>query len=82
MVATSSIPVSWDRRSRDRLDLKEAKKILEKEHYGLEKVKERILEFLAVKRMLDGGERPILCLVGPPGTGKTSVARSIALALN
>lgn len=76
------LELPWDRRSRDRLDLKEAKKILEKEHYGLEKVKERILEFLAVKRMLDGGESPILCLVGPPGTGKTSVARSIAHALN
>ena len=76
------LELPWDRRSRDRLDLKEAKKILDKEHYGLEKVKERILEFLAVKRMLDGGESPILCLVGPPGTGKTSVARSIAHALN
>lgn len=76
------LELPWDRRSRDRLDLKEAKKILEKEHYGLEKVKERILEFLAVKQMLDGGESPILCLVGPPGTGKTSVARSIAHALN
>lgn len=76
------LELPWDRRSKDRLDLKEAKKILEKEHYGLEKVKERILEFLAVKRMLDGGESPILCLVGPPGTGKTSVARSIAHALN
>ena len=62
--------------------MKEAKKILEKEHYGLEKVKERILEFLAVRKMLDKGESPILCLVGPPGTGKTSVARSIAHALN
>lgn len=76
------LELPWDRRSEDRLDLKEAKKILEKEHYGLEKVKERILEFLAVRRMLDGGESPILCLVGPPGTGKTSIARSIAHALN
>ncbi len=76
------LELPWDKCSKDRLDLKEAKKILEKEHYGLEKVKERILEFLAVKRMLNGGESPILCLVGPPGTGKTSVARSIAHALN
>lgn len=76
------LELPWDRRSKDRLDLKAAEKILEKEHYGLEKVKERILEFLAVKQMLDGGESPILCLVGPPGTGKTSVARSIAHALN
>ena len=53
-----------------------AEDILEKEHYGLEKVKERILEFLAVRKMLDASESPILCLVGPPGTGKTSVARS------
>lgn len=76
------LELPWDRCSKDRLDLKVAEKILEKEHYGLEKVKERILEFLAVKRMLNGGESPILCLVGPPGTGKTSVARSIAHALN
>lgn len=76
------LDLPWDRESEDRLDLKEAKKILEKEHYGLSKVKERILEFLAVRKMLDGGESPILCLVGPPGTGKTSVARSIAHALN
>lgn len=76
------LDLPWDKESEDRLDLKTAKKILEKEHYGLEKVKERILEFLAVRKMLDGGESPILCLVGPPGTGKTSVARSIAHALN
>jgi len=76
------LDLPWDKRSEDRLNLKDAKAILEKEHYGLEKVKERILEFLAVRKMLDGGESPILCLVGPPGTGKTSVARSIAHALN
>lgn len=76
------LDLPWDKKSQDRLNLKDAKKILEKEHYGLEKVKERILEFLAVRKMLDGGESPILCLVGPPGTGKTSVARSIAHALN
>ncbi len=76
------LDLPWDKKSEDRLDLKVAKKILEKEHYGLEKVKERVLEFLAVRQMLDGGESPILCLVGPPGTGKTSVARSIAHALN
>ena len=76
------LDLPWNKESEDRLDLKAAKKILEKEHYGLEKVKERILEFLAVRKMLNGGESPILCLVGPPGTGKTSVARSIAHALN
>ena len=76
------LDLPWNKESEDRLDLKAAKKILEKEHYGLEKVKERILEVLAVRKMLNGGESPILCLVGPPGTGKTSVARSIAHALN
>ncbi len=76
------LDLPWDHRGEERLDLDKAKKILEKEHYGLEKVKERILEFLAVRKMLSGGESPILCLVGPPGTGKTSVARSIAHALN
>lgn len=76
------LDLPWDKRGEERLDLEKARKILEKEHYGLEKVKERILEFLAVRKMLNGGESPILCLVGPPGTGKTSVARSIAHALN
>ena len=76
------LDLPWDKRGEDRLDLKVAEDILEKEHYGLEKVKERILEFLAVRKMLDASESPILCLVGPPGTGKTSVARSIAEALN
>lgn len=76
------LELPWDKRSEDCMDLKAAKKVLEEEHYGLEKVKERVLEFLAVRKMLDKGESPILCLVGPPGTGKTSVARSIAHALN
>jgi len=76
------LELPWDKRSEESLDLKSAKKILDEEHYGLEKVKERVLEFLAVRKMMDNGESPILCLVGPPGTGKTSVARSIAHALN
>ncbi|MBS6397268.1 MAG: endopeptidase La [Clostridiales bacterium] len=76
------LALPWDKRGEDCLDLDKAKEILEAEHYGLEKVKERVLEFLAVRKMLDQGESPILCLVGPPGTGKTSVARSIAHALN
>ena len=71
----------WDKASRDRKDLKRAKDILERDHYGLEKVKERILEFLAVRQLTGKGEGPILCLVGPPGTGKTSIGRSIAEAL-
>lgn len=76
------LELPWNKRGEDCMDLQAAKEILEKEHYGLEKVKERVLEFLAVRKMLDKGESPILCLVGPPGTGKTSVARSIAHALN
>ena len=76
------LDLPWDKRGEDRLDLKVAEDILEKEHYGLEKVKERILEFLAVRKMLDASESPILCLVGPPGTGKTSIARSVAEAMN
>ena len=76
------LELPWDKRGEDCLDLKKAKEILESEHYGLEKVKERVLEFLAVRKMLDRGESPILCLVGPPGTGKTSIARSIAHAMD
>ena len=75
------LALPWDKRSEDRLDLRRAEEILEEEHYGLEKVKERILEFLAVRKMMNAKESPILCLVGPPGTGKTSIARSIAHAL-
>lgn len=76
------LELPWNKRSEECLDLKKAEDVLEAEHYGLEKVKERVLEFLAVRKMLDRGESPILCLVGPPGTGKTSVARSVAHALN
>ncbi|MBR3339841.1 MAG: endopeptidase La [Lachnospiraceae bacterium] len=75
------LDMPWDKASRDRKDLKRAKDILERDHYGLEKVKERILEFLAVRQLTGKGEGPILCLVGPPGTGKTSIGRSIAEAL-
>ena len=76
------LELPWDKRSEDCLDLEKAREILESEHYGLEKVKERVLEFLAVRGMLNRGESPILYLVGPPGTGKTSIARSIAHAMN
>ena len=72
----------WDKKSEDSTDLKEAWKILEEGHYGLKDVKERIMEFLAVRKLTSGGKSPILCLVGPPGTGKTSIAKSIAEALH
>ena len=72
----------WDKKSEDSTDLKEAWKILEEGHYGLKDVKERIMEFLAVRKLTSGGKSPILCLVGPPGTGKTSIAKSVAEALH
>ena len=72
----------WNKKSEDSTDLKEAWKILEEGHYGLKDVKERIMEFLAVRKLTSGGKSPILCLVGPPGTGKTSIAKSGAEALH
>lgn len=76
------ISLPWSVRTKDALDILEAEKILNKEHYGLEKVKERILEYLAVLRLVKKIKGPILCFVGAPGTGKTSVAKSVAHALN
>lgn len=72
----------WKKESSEVLDIEEAQNILDSNHYGLTKVKERILEFLAVKQLKNDGSSPIICLVGPPGTGKTSIAMSIAKALN
>lgn len=76
------LSLPWDRVSRDNKDIANAREVLERDHYGLEKVKERILEFLSVRILTKKGDSPILCLVGPPGTGKTSIARSIAKALD
>lgn len=75
------LELPWNKASKDNEDLANAERILKEEHYGLEKVKERMLEFLAVRNLTNRGESPIICLVGPPGTGKTSIARSVAKAL-
>ena len=72
----------WDNMSEDNNDLDKAEKILNKDHYGMKKVKDRILETLAVRNITSKSDAPIICLVGPPGTGKTSIARSVARALN
>lgn len=76
------LDLPWDNRSKDCEDLERAWKILEEGHYGLKDVKERIMEFLSVRKLTKKGKSPILCLVGPPGTGKTSIAKSVAEALD
>ena len=76
------LALPWEKKSTDSDDLKEAWKVLQEGHYGLKDVKERIMEFLAVRKLTHKGKSPILCLVGPPGTGKTSIARSIAEAMH
>ena len=76
------LELPWDKSSKDNRDIKNAERILNEDHYGLEKVKERMLEFLAVRNLTKKGQSPIICLVGPPGTGKTSIARSVARALD
>jgi ATP-dependent Lon protease len=73
--------IPWSKQTRDNLDLRKAQKILDEDHYGLEKIKERILEYLSVRKLKDRMKGPILCFVGPPGVGKTSLGRSIARAL-
>ena len=75
------LEMPWKKTSRDNQDIIHAKEVLEEDHYGLEQVKDRVLEFLAVRALTKKGTSPILCLVGPPGTGKTSIARSMARAL-
>ncbi|MCD5397854.1 endopeptidase La [candidate division NPL-UPA2 bacterium] len=75
------ISVPWSKKTKDNLEIESAEKILNEDHYGLEKVKERILEFLAVRKLVKKMKGPILCFVGPPGVGKTSLAKSVARAL-
>ena len=76
------LELPWNKASKDNRNLEDAERILDEDHYGMEKVKERMLEFLAVRNLTRKGDSPIICLVGPPGTGKTSIARSVARALD
>lgn len=76
------LEMPWNNCTQDNIDISNAENILDEDHYGMDKVKERILEFLAVRNLTSKGQSPIICLVGPPGTGKTSIARSVARALD
>src|SRR2546427_10118240 len=74
------LSVPWTVRTEDRLDITEARRILDEDHYGLDKAKDRVVEYLAVRKLAPTSKGPILCFVGPPGVGKTSLGRSIARA--
>ena len=76
------ITLPWSKATKDDLNIQKAEKMLNRDHHGLEKVKERVLEYLAVQQLTKSLKGPILCLVGPPGVGKTSLARSIATSMN
>ena len=76
------VDLPWDKETKEKIDIKKAREILDNDHYGLKDVKERILEFIAIRKLTNSIKGPILCLVGPPGVGKTSIARSIASSLN
>lgn len=76
------VDLPWDKETKEKIDIKKAREILDNDHYGLMDVKERILEFIAIRKLTNSIKGPILCLVGPPGVGKTSIARSIASSLN
>ena len=76
------VDLPWSIVTKEEIDLPKAREILDADHYGLDKVKKRIIEFLAVRKLMPEGKSPILCLVGPPGVGKTSLGQSIARAMN
>lgn len=82
MYVETLLEMPWDKMSKDSKDIDRAEKILDEDHYGMRQVKERVLEFLSVRSLTEKGDSPIICLVGPPGTGKTSIAKSVAKALN